>query len=70
MKREMVTGIKINFDKNEFNYFENEYSNEIDCNILIISLLETINDICIDNNLDIKEKLNKYIQLGSVDNYV
>ncbi len=70
MKREMVSGIRINFDKNEFNYFEDEYSNEIDCDLLIISLLETINDICIDNNLDMKEKLNSYMKLGSIDNYV
>ena len=66
----MITGIKIEFNKKDNNYFENEYSNEIDKYILIIALLETINDICKDNNLDTKEQLEKYIKMGSIDNYI
>lgn len=66
----MITGIKIEFNKKDNNYFENEYSNEIDKYILIIALLETINDICKDNNLDTKEQLEKYIKMGSIENYI
>lgn len=69
MKNSMIEGIKISFNKYDNNYFEDEYDNDIDCNILIISLLETINDICRDNNLNVNEELQKYIELGSIDNY-
>ena len=65
----MITGIKIEFNEKENNYFENEWSNDIDYNILIISLLETINDICLEHDLNTNEQLKKYIELGSIDNY-
>lgn len=69
MKKEMVDGIKIQFNKENNNYFETEYNNDIDVNILIISLLETINDICEDYNLNTNEQLKTYIKMGSIDNY-
>ncbi len=69
MKKEMVDGIKIQFNKENNNYFEAEYNNDIDANILIISLLETINDICEDYNLNTNEQLKAYIKMGSIDNY-
>ena len=65
----MIPGIKIEFDENEHNYFENEWNNDIEPNILIISLLETINDICIENKLNTNTQLKKYMELGSIDNY-
>jgi len=70
MKKEMIDGITIKFNKQDNCYFENEYNNEIDTNILIISLLETINDICKQYNLDTNEQLKKYIEMGSIDNYI
>lgn len=66
----MLTGIKIQFNENEHNYFENEWNNDIETDLLIISLLETINDICEENNLNTNEQLKKYIELGSIDNYI
>lgn len=66
----MIEGIKIEFNENEHNYFENEWNNDIETEILIISLLETINDICEQYNLNTKEQLMKYINMGSVDNYI
>lgn len=66
---EMITGIKIKFKKDNHNYFENEVNNDIECNFLIISLLETINDICMANKLETEKQLQRYIELGSVDNY-
>lgn len=68
--KEMIVGVEIKFNKENNNYFENDYEEAINPYILIISLLETINDICKDNNLDIKEQLEKYIKMGSIDNYV
>ena len=65
----MITGIKIEFNKEDNCYFENEFNNDIDYNLLIISLLETVNDICKEYNLDTNEQLKKYIKQGSVDNY-
>lgn len=65
----MLEGIKIEFNKENNNYFENEWNNDIDADILIISLLETINDICKEKGLNTKEKLENYIKMGSVDNY-
>lgn len=65
----MITGIKIEFNKEDNCYFENEFNNDIDYNLLIISLLETVNDICKKYNLDTNEQLKKYIKQGSVDNY-
>lgn len=65
----MLTGIKIEFNENEHNYFENEWNNDIETELLIISLLETINDICEENNLNTSELLKKYMELGSIDNY-
>lgn len=65
----MITGIKIEFKKEDHNYFENEIDNDIDYNLLIISLLETVNDICKENDLDTNEQLRRYIEFGSVDNY-
>ena len=69
MNKEMIDGIKIQFNKENNNYFESEYNNDIDVYILIISLLETINDICGEYNLDTKEQLKKYIEMGSIDDY-
>ena len=69
----MITGIKIDFkedNNNGFEKFENEWNDNIDPNILILSLLETVNDICKDNDLDTNAYLEKYIQMGSVDNYI
>ena len=65
----MITGIKIEFNEDEHNYFENEWNNEIETDILIISLLETINDICIEHKLDTNTQIKKYMELGSIDNY-
>lgn len=70
MNKEMVTGVKIEFNKENNCYFENAYTNEIDPNILIISLLETINDICKRNGLNTVCQLKTYIKMGSVDNYI
>ena len=70
MNKEMITGVKVEFNKENNCYFENEYSNEIDPDILVISLLETINDICKQNKLNTTDQLKKYIKMGSVDNYV
>lgn len=64
----MKTGIKIEFDENDNCHFLNEYDNDIDYNLLIISLFETINDICIQHELDLKEQFDTYLELGSVDN--
>lgn len=66
----MITGIKIEFKENCHNYFENEWNNDIDSELLIIALLETINDICEEHNLDTNQKLKRYINMGSVDNYL
>ena len=66
----MITGIKIEFNENEHNYFENEWNNEIETELLIISLLETINDICVEHKLDTNTQLKRYIYMGSVDNYI
>lgn len=65
----MKEGIKIEFNKQDNNYFENQWNNDIDADILIIALLETINDICKENNLNTNEKLKRFINMGSVDNY-
>lgn len=65
----MITGIKIEFNKEDHHYFETAFDNDIDYNLLIISLLETVNDICKEYNLDTTTQLLKYIRLGSVDNY-
>lgn len=70
MKKEMILGVEIKFNKENNNYFENEYEKEINPYILIIALLETINDICKDNNLNMEKQLKKYIDMGSVDNYI
>lgn len=67
--KKMITGIKIEFNENEHNYFENERNNTIEPEILIIALLETINDICKEHKLDTKQQLKKYIHMGSTDNY-
>lgn len=65
----MIEGIKIEFNEENNNYFENQWNNDIDTDLLIISLLETINDICKEKRLNTKEKLENYIKMGSVDNY-
>ena len=65
----MIEGIKIEFNKENNNYFENQWNNDIDTDLLIISLLETINDICKEKGLNTNEKLENYIKMGSVDNY-
>lgn len=68
-KDKMIMRIKIEFRKDCNNYFENEVNNDIDCNLLIIALLETINDICKANKLETEQQLQRYIELGTVDNY-
>lgn len=65
----MIEGIKIEFNEENNNYFENQWNNDIDTDLLIISLLETINDICKEKGLNTNEKLENYIKMGSVDNY-
>ena len=69
MDNNFITGIKIDFHKDNNMYFENSWDDDIDINILIISLLETINDICKDNGLNTEIQLLKYIQMGSVDQF-
>lgn len=66
---EMTEGIEIEFNKQDNDYFENQWNNNIDANILVIALLETINDICKENNLNTNEQLEKYMNMGSIDNY-
>ena len=65
----MIEGIKIEFNEENNNYFENQRNNDIDADLLIIALLETINDICKEKGLNTNEKLENYIKMGSVDNY-
>lgn len=65
----MIEGIKIEFSKTDNNYFESTYDDDINVDILIISLLETINDICNANGLDCNEQLLNYLSMGSIDNY-
>ena len=65
----MITGIKIKFDKKDNRNVVCEYNDNIDPYILIISLLETVNDICKRNDYDTNKQLLKYIEMGSVDNY-
>ena len=65
----MIEGIKIEFNEENNNYFENQRNNVIDADLLIIALLETINDICKEKGLNTNEKLENYIKMGSVDNY-
>lgn len=65
----MITGIKIEFKEDEHNYFENERNNDIEPELLIISLLETVNDICKEHGFDTNQQLKRYIDMGSVDNY-
>lgn len=65
----MITGVKIQFKEEDNNYFENEWNNDINYNLLITALLETVNDICIENNLETDIQLKKYIAMGSIDNY-
>lgn len=67
--KEMIKGINITFNKENNNYFENEFNENIDKYLLIIALLETINDVCEYYDLDINEQLKKYIEMGSIDNY-
>lgn len=69
IKEKMITGIKIEFKEDEHNYFENERNNDIEPEMLIISLLETINDICEEHNLNTEKQLVRYIKYGSVDMY-
>jgi len=70
MKKEMIKGIEIKFNKEYNNYFISKVAtNKIDYNILIIALLETINDICGIYNLNTNEQLEKYMKMGSIDNY-
>lgn len=66
---EMTEGIEIEFNKQDNDYFENQWNNNIDANILVIALLETINDVCKENNLNTNEQLEKYMNMGSIDNY-
>lgn len=66
----MKTGIRIKFHKKCNQFFENEWDNDIRVEFLILALLETINDICKENDLDTNKQLLKYIKLGSIDNYV
>jgi len=66
----MITGIKIEYNEICHQYFENEWNNDIETEILIISLLETINDICEEHKLNTTEQLLKYIQMGSIDQYI
>lgn len=70
MKKEKIKGINITFNKENNNYFENDFNENIDKYLLIIALLETINDICEYYDLDINEQLKKYIEMGSIDNYI
>ena len=65
----MIQGIKIEFKEEDNRYFENEWNNNIEYDLLILSLLETVNDICIEYNLNTNEQLQKYMTLGSIDNY-
>lgn len=69
-KNGMIEGIKIEFKEDKQEYFETEWNNDIDTELLIIALLETINDICKHYNLDTNQKLKRYISMGSVDNYL
>lgn len=69
MKKEMIKGINITFNKENNNYFENEFNENIDKHLLIIALLETINDVCKYYDLNTNEQLKKYIEMGSIDNY-
>ena len=65
----MKKGIIIKFDKENERKFYNEWNEKIDYNLLIISLLETLNDICKHYNLDIKQQMANYLELGSCDDY-
>ena len=67
--KKMIKGINITFNKENNNYFENDFNENIDKYLLIIALLETINDICEYYDLDTNEQLKKYIEMGSIDNY-
>lgn len=69
MSKEMIKGINITFNKENNNYFENDFNENIDKHLLIIALLETINDVCEYYDLDTNEQLKKYIKMGSIDNY-
>ncbi len=66
----MKKGIIIKFDKKDNCHFQNEFDNDINYNILIIALLETLNDICKEYNLDLKKQIKNYLELGSVDAYI
>ncbi len=63
----MKKGIIIKFDKKDKNHFCNEINNSIDCNLLVIALLETLNDVCKEHNLNFKQQINTYLKLGSCD---
>jgi len=67
--KDMFCGIKIDFKKTDNQYFEDEWNNDIDCKLLILALLETINDICQEHNLDMTNLLAKYVVMGSMDCY-
>lgn len=66
----MKKGIIIKFDKENERKFYDDWNKEIDCNLLVISLLETLNDICKYYNLDIKQQMEEYLELGSCDDYM
>lgn len=70
MNKKMIKGVNITFNEENNNYFENDFNENIDKYLLIIALLETINDICEYYDLDINEQLKKYIEMGSIDNYI
>lgn len=60
-------------DKNK-NDFVNDVDyclerNEIEAEVLFISLIETARDVCRVINADFKDYLRKCIELGSVDDY-
>ena len=66
----MRKGIIIKFDKENARKFYDDWNKKIDCNLLVISLLETLNDICKYYNLDLKQQIDTYLELGSCDDYM
>ena len=66
----MKKGIIIKFGEEDNCYFQNEFNRDIDYHILIIALLETLNDICKEYDLNFKKQIEKYLELGSVDDYI
>lgn len=62
------TGVKIKYNKKDNHKFINIFSDEVDINIMLISLLEMVNDICKQYNVNTNDILKAYMKYGSVDN--